>query len=125
MLQCEQIAFSGDKQLIQRLLLNLSDNALKYTERGFIEFSLQKRDNSIELIIRDSGKGIPEADLPHVFDRFYRVDKARTRTTGGSGLGLSISKWIVELHGGTIAMQSAPSAGTTVTMIFPLPEHAQ
>jgi heavy metal sensor kinase len=120
LVHCDKITFSGDKQLFQRLVLNLSDNALKNTEQGYIEVKLQKLDNSLELTIRDTGKGIPEDDLPYVFDRFYRVDKARTRTTGGSGLGLAICKWIVDLHGGKISMESKPSEGTTVKITLPV-----
>lgn len=117
--RCDEVQFNGDKQLMQRVLLNLSDNALKYTERGKIEFTLQSQNDEIDLVISDTGKGIPEEDLPHIFDRFYRVDKARTRTTGGSGLGLAICKWIVEAHDGTIRVESDGSSGTQVTITLP------
>ncbi len=103
---CDKVEFAGDKQLMQRLLLNLSDNALKNTEQGFIEFNLQNTDSNIELTIKDTGKGISEEKLPHVFERFYRVDKTRSRTTGGNGLGLAICKWIVDLNDWKISLFS-------------------
>lgn len=115
---CDEVTFKGDRQLIQRLLFNLADNAAKHTEHGFIEFQLHKSERLIDITIEDSGEGIPESDLPHIFDRFYRVDKARAG--GGSGLGLSICKWIVELHHGTITMQSQPEEGATVHITFPV-----
>lgn len=118
---CDKIEFSGDKQLIQRLLLNLSDNALKNTEAGSIEFNLQINGNNIEFAIKDTGKGIPEEELPHVFERFYRVDKARSRATGsGSGLGLAICKWIVEAHHGSILVKSGVAKGTSVMVNLPV-----
>ncbi len=117
---CDESTISGDRQLIERLLLNLADNALKNTEQGHVEFSLHRRnEKQIELTLADSGKGIPPEDLPYVFDRFYRVDKARNRTSGGSGLGLAICKWILELHGGKIAIESKLSEGTTLHLLLP------
>ncbi len=117
--QCDEIEFWGDEQLIRRLFLNLADNALKYTQQGRIDFSLKSQNNEIEIKISDTGIGIPEEDLPHIFDRFYRVDKARTTAKGGSGLGLSISKWIVEAHDGQIQIESTLSTGTVITITFP------
>ena len=117
-IHCDPVVFDGDEQLIRRLLLNLSDNALKYTEKGHIHLSLENRNENVEIKIADTGIGIPEEDLPHIFDRFYRVDKARTTTKGGSGLGLSISKWIVEAHCGKIMIDSTVSQGTVVTVLL-------
>ncbi len=117
--QCDQVEFFGDEQLIRQLLLNLSDNALKYTQKGRIDFSLKSQNEFVEIKISDTGIGIPQEDLPHIFDRFYRVEKARTRDSGGSGLGLSISKWIVEAHDGVINIDSILSSGTNVTISFP------
>jgi len=117
--QCDAVSFSGDEPLIRRLLLNLADNALKYTEKGLISFALRNRPEGSEIRISDTGVGIPEADLPHIFDRFYRAENARTGTGGGSGLGLSISQWIVGAHGGDIKIESRSSGGTTVTILFP------
>ncbi|MBW1824001.1 MAG: hypothetical protein JRI87_05470 [Deltaproteobacteria bacterium] len=73
------------------------------------------------MIIKDSGIGIAEDELPHIFDRFYRVEKSRFKATGGTGLGLSICKWIVKAHQGEIKAASAPSKGCTLTIILPLP----
>ncbi|MCI0512568.1 ATP-binding protein [candidate division KSB1 bacterium] len=115
---CDRVEFFGDEQLIRRVLLNLADNALKYTNRGQIDFSLESRNDTIEIKISDTGTGIPDEDLPHIFDRFYRVDKARTGSKGGSGLGLSISKWIVTAHAGEIHIESARPGGTIVTISF-------
>jgi len=116
---CGALEFYGDELLIRRLLLNLCDNALKYSSKGNLELSLRQSDSTVEVIIGDTGIGIPAEDLPHLFDRFYRVDESRTSTTGGSGLGLAISKWIVEAHGGNIKITSAVGVGTTVQVIFP------
>lgn len=110
----------GDKQLIYRLLLNLCDNALKYTQHGYIELSLTRLDDTIEFTLRDTGCGIPRDQLPHIFDRFYRVDKSRTSSTGGSGLGLAISQWIARAHGGRIIVDSVEQKGTTVKVLLPV-----
>ncbi|MCG3119136.1 MAG: Adaptive-response sensory-kinase SasA [bacterium] len=116
----EPLEFYGDKLLIRRLLLNLCDNALKYTSQGHIALSLRQVGDVIEFIISDTGIGIPASDLPHIFDRFYRVDKSRASATGGSGLGLAICKWIVDAHNGTIAVTSEEMKGTTVRVTLPL-----
>jgi len=117
---CEPLEFYGDQQLISRLLLNLCDNALKYTEQGEIELSLQQAGENVEFVLRDTGVGIPKEDLPRIFDRFYRVDKARTSSTGGSGLGLAICKWIVNAHGGSMQISSEVEKGTLVRVTLPL-----
>jgi heavy metal sensor kinase len=113
------VEFVGDESLMRRLLLNLCDNAIKYTSHGKIELSLRKVGTQIDLAISDTGQGIPSEDLPHIFDRFYRVDKARSSDTGGSGLGLAICKWIVAAHGGKIEVTSKPRKGTTVRVSLP------
>jgi heavy metal sensor kinase len=115
----EAVEFFGDEALVRRLLLNLCDNALKYTSQGSIELSLKKVDAKIELAISDTGKGIPAEDLPHIFDRFYRVDKSHSSATGGSGLGLAICQWIVSAHGGKIDVTSDLGKGTTVRVSLP------
>jgi len=115
----ERVEFFGDEQLIRHLLLNLSDNALKYTRNGTIEFGLRSVNNAVEISITDTGDGIPEEDLPRIFDRFYRVDKARTRNEGGSGLGLAICKWVANAHGGVITVESELGKGTVVRMSLP------
>ncbi|MDZ7290331.1 MAG: ATP-binding protein [candidate division KSB1 bacterium] len=116
---CEVVNFLGDQLLIRRLLLNLCDNAMKYTSQGKIELSLKHEGANIEFVIGDTGCGIPSEDLPHIFDRFYRVDKAHSRETGGSGLGLAICQWIVTVHGGTIEIDSKIGKGTSVRVLLP------
>jgi len=118
------IVINGDDELIKRMILNLLDNAVKYTpENGEISVGLTRRNGSAEIIVSDTGIGIPPSAQPHVFDRFYRVDKARSRALGGAGLGLSIVAWIVKAHGGSIAINSSPGVGSKFTV--KLPVHAQ
>ena len=115
------IVLHGDKELLQRLILNLLDNAVKYTPAGGeISFALTRHNGNAQIVVRDTGIGIPQSDQLHVFDRFYRVDKARSRALGGAGLGLSIARWIVDAHGGKIEVQSAPGQGSTFTVELPL-----
>jgi two-component system heavy metal sensor histidine kinase CusS len=109
----------GDEGRLRQVFINLLDNALKYTpEGGTVTARVGKRDQSGTVSVEDTGIGIPPEHLPHVFDRFYRVDKARTRAEGGTGLGLSIAQSIVHAHGGTIEITSALGQGTVcrVTM---------
>lgn len=115
----EALEFLGDELLIRRLLMNLCDNALKHTAQGKIILALQKTKAAIIFTISDTGEGIPPEDLPHIFDRFYRVDKSRSTATGGSGLGLAICQWIVAAHNGEITVRSTVGAGTTVRVRFP------
>ncbi len=115
---CEELEFFGDELLIRRLLLNLCDNALKYTRNGKIALALQRFEGATVLTVSDTGEGIPTEDLPHIFDRFYRADKSRTNSTGGSGLGLAICKWIVLAHNGKINLTSTVGEGTTVRVSF-------
>ena len=97
------------------------DNAVKYTPRGGrVRAELSRRDKKAIVRVVDTGIGIPKADQLHVFDRFYRVDKARSRETGGTGLGLSIVKQIVLLHGGTVTLSSEEDKGSTFTVELPL-----
>ena len=115
------IQLSGDKELITRMILNLLDNAVKYTPTGGeISLALTRQNGNAEIVVRDTGIGIPEVDRQRIFDRFYRVDKARSRALGGAGLGLSIVRWIVELHGGQIHISSSPGRGSTFTVDLPL-----
>lgn len=115
------LAVNGDEELIKRMLLNLLDNAVKYTpEGGEISLALARQNGNAEIVVRDTGIGIPETDQSRVFDRFFRVDKARARALGGAGLGLSIAQWIVEVHGGEIGVASAPGEGSTFTVRLPL-----
>jgi heavy metal sensor kinase len=111
----------GDRLKLRELLLNLMDNGVKYTpEGGEMKIALEKDDGRFKLQVMDNGIGIAPADQPHIFDRFFRVDKARSREAGGSGLGLSICKWIAEAHGGEISVESDLGKGSTFTVTLPL-----
>jgi len=111
----------GDPDRLKQLILILLDNAIKYTPpNGQVVASLQRNGESVEVAVRDTGIGIPQEELPKVFDRFYRADPARTRDPGGTGLGLSIARWIAEQHGGSITLKSRPGQGTTATAHLPL-----
>jgi two-component system sensor histidine kinase CiaH len=110
----------GDEGRIRQLLIILLDNALKYTPTsGWIEVTGRYQSNFVYISISDSGCGIAEDELPHIFERFYRGDKARSRTQGGTGLGLSIAQWIVDAQGGVIRVHSKVNAGTKVELLFP------
>lgn len=117
--ECCVVEFFGDEALVRHLLMNLCDNALKYTSKGKIELSLRRSEHEIAMLVSDTGFGIPAEELPHIFDRFYRVEKART-SGSGSGLGLAICKWIVEAHDGMIQVASEVGSGTTVRVSLPL-----
>jgi heavy metal sensor kinase len=119
--ESKSIALHGDEELIKRLILNLLDNAVKYTPPGGeISLALARQNGNAEIVVRDTGMGISEADQSRVFDRFFRVDKARARALGGAGLGLSIAQWIVEVHGGEISVASTPGHGSTFTILLPV-----
>jgi signal transduction histidine kinase len=121
----DQAQVLGDPDRLKQLLLNLVSNALKYTpEGGTVILSLSRDAQSAFVTVADTGIGIPEADLPHIFDRFYRVDKARARAMGGTGLGLSIAKWIVDAHGGQLSVISTVGEGSTFTIQLPLAPEA-
>ena len=110
----------GNKDLLERLITNVIDNAIRFTpSRGQIEIVLGKVHDVVQLEISDTGIGIPEDSLPYIFDRFYVVEKSRSRETGGSGLGLSIVKWLADSHGAEISIQSQVNEGTTFTIKFP------
>ena len=117
----EEISITGDSLKLQQVVYNVIDNAIKYTPRGGdVRTSLTRSGKRAVIRISDTGIGIPAQDLPHIFDRFYRVDKARSRSTGGTGLGLSIVKQIVQLHGGTIEARSTEGQGTTFIIDLPI-----
>lgn len=119
LVEVEPVRVMGDADRIKQLIINLGSNAIKYTpDGGTVQLSLTTEDNRAKITVEDSGIGIPAKDLPYIFDRFYRVDKARSR--GGSGLGLSIVKYIVQAHGGTIQVNSEVDVGTTFTVSLPL-----
>ncbi|MFQ5956877.1 MAG: two-component system histidine kinase PnpS [Candidatus Brocadiales bacterium] len=115
----------ADEALLDQALANLLDNAIKYTPpHGKITISATEESGQIELAVSDTGIGIPEADLARVFERFYRVDKARSRELGGTGLGLAIVKHIALAHCGTVFAKSEPGQGSTFTITFPKPKAA-
>jgi heavy metal sensor kinase len=117
----DQATVLGDADRLKQLLLNLVENAVKYTPPGGeVTLSLSKKEGWVYFEVSDTGIGIPPENLPHVFDRFYRVDKARTRAQGGSGLGLSIAKWVAQAHGGAIRVSSQVGEGTTFSVTLPL-----
>jgi signal transduction histidine kinase len=109
-------AFFGDRKRIKQLIVILVDNALHYTDKGEVAVSLCKKENKLMLTARDSGRGIAEEHLGKIFDRFYRVTDTRKMHEDGSGLGLSIAKWIVTEHKGTIGVESSLNVGTTFTV---------
>ena len=122
----EPVKLSGDPDRLKELLLILLDNAVKYTPKeGVITVRLQRSGPSAQLAVCDNGIGIRAEDLPHVFERFYRADPARSSDPGGSGLGLAIARWIVERHGGTIAIESQPGKGTEAIVSLPLAAKAE
>lgn len=119
--QLEPTMVYGNPDRLKQLLIILTDNALKYTPLGGqVTLSLRQVARRAEIEVRDTGVGIPAADLPHVFERFYRADPARSRDPGGTGLGLSIARWIVEQHGGEISLSSSPGQGTIATVRLPM-----
>ncbi|MDK2919561.1 MAG: hypothetical protein PWQ37_2294 [Candidatus Petromonas sp.] len=110
----------ADRRLLKQMLRALVDNSIKFTsEGGKIEINAINDGDNARIIISDNGIGIPEEEIPLIFNRFYRIDKARARGTGGSGLGLSIVKWIVDAHGGSISVKSAAGKGTDITINLP------
>jgi len=110
----------GDESRLMQLLFNLIDNAIKYTPPGGeVTVSVESRDGGGAVAVADTGIGIPPEHLPHLFERFYRVDKARTRWEGGTGLGLAICDWIARAHDGRIEVNSKPGAGSTFTVYLP------
>ena len=116
----EAVYVNCDVGLIKQAIRILVDNAIKYTPAGgAIRMEVERRGGIAALSVTDEGIGISPEALPHIFDRFYRADESRTRQTGGSGLGLSIAKWIVERHKGWIEVVSRPGAGTRMTILLP------
>jgi two-component system OmpR family sensor kinase len=115
----EDVTFSGDQELLRRLVLNLLDNAIRYTPGGGrVSVQLETCEGSLRIAVCDTGIGIPPEAAPHVFERFYRADQARSREQGGFGLGLSIVKWIAESHNGTVELSSQPGVGSTFTVLL-------
>lgn len=116
----QDLLFQGDENLLRRMILNLLDNAIKYTPSGGqVSIKLSAETNGVKIIVSDTGIGIPAEHAGHIFERFYRVDPARSRAEGGTGLGLSIVKWAAEAHRGAINLTSEPGRGSTFTVSLP------
>jgi len=117
----DQALAQGDPDRLRQLFLNLADNAVKYTPAGgTVTLSLWREGQWVRVTVKDTGVGIAPEDQPHVFERFYRADKARSRAAGGTGLGLAIARWIVQAHGGRIEVESTLGQGSTFTVWLPL-----
>jgi two-component system, OmpR family, manganese sensing sensor histidine kinase len=120
-LPSQPIKLTADSELLRQAINNLLNNACKYTPAGGrVQLKLVERSHRVSLRVEDNGIGIPASDLPYVFDRFYRVDVARSRQTGGFGLGLAIARQIIEAHGGQIFVESTLAQGTTFDICLPL-----
>jgi signal transduction histidine kinase len=116
----EPLAVHGDGDALRRLFLILLDNAVKYTPApGTIVVSIGREQGAVRAAVRDTGVGIAPEHLPHVFERFYRVDRARSRAEGGAGLGLAIGRWIAEAHGGSLHAESVERRGSTFYVELP------
>ena len=109
-----------DEDLLLQLILNLLDNAIKYTPSGGqVTVGWRMNGNEVDLRVHDTGIGMSPEHLPYLFDRFYRVDKDRSRARGGVGLGLAIPRWIAEAHGGSVGVESEPGKGSAFTVVLP------
>ena len=119
----DALTVRGDAERLRQLIWNLVENALRYTPAGgTVTVSLRRRGPVAELTVADTGIGIPTEHLPHLFERFYRVDTGRSRAVGGTGLGLSIVRQITEAHGGQVRVRSTPGIGSTFTVALPVTE---
>jgi len=119
--QYPEFHIEGDRRLIKQMLRAIIDNSIKYSPEGTkINIEYNALENKALIEVSDEGIGIPKEDLSHIFDRFYRVDKARSRSMGGSGLGLSLVKWIVDIHKGSIEAESEIEKGTKMTITLPI-----
>jgi heavy metal sensor kinase len=118
----EGIEMNGDIDLLEQALSNIVDNAIKYTPSGgTVNVTVKTDDGRIRVTVADTGIGIPEGEIPNIFERFYRVSKERSRKLGGTGLGLSIAWWVIEAHGGLIDVRSTVGAGSEFITTFPMP----
>lgn len=116
----DEVIINADKDKISQVMVNLISNALKYTPQGgSLEIQVKDCDTNIEIVVSDTGMGIPPEDLTHIFERFYRADKSRNRMTGGSGIGLAIVKAIIEAHMGSVTVNSNLNKGTEFIVIIP------
>lgn len=120
--QNDEVEINADPRLIKECLRIFIDNCIKYTPKGGeIKIESIDKENKVQILIQDTGIGIPKEDLPYILNRFYRADKSRTKETGGTGLGLSIASWIIQKHSGTMTIESQVDVGTRV--IINLPKH--
>ncbi|ENH95694.1 sensor histidine kinase [Gracilibacillus halophilus YIM-C55.5] len=110
----------ADKSRIEQIVINLVENAVRYTESGSITLQARATKEGTEILVTDTGIGIRKEDIPYLFERFYRVDKSRSRANGGTGLGLSIVKYLVDMHDGTIDVDSEINIGTKIRLFFPV-----
>jgi signal transduction histidine kinase len=116
----DEVTIRADADLLGQVWMNLIHNGIKFTgEKGTVHVALIRRGDEVQFTITDTGIGISASDREHVFERFFKADKSHTRSNGGSGLGLAIAKKIVDLHGGTITLDSQPGKGTTFTVALP------
>jgi two-component system sensor histidine kinase SenX3 len=118
------IAIHGDASQLAMAVKNLVNNAVRYSERGRVELAARREEGAVTITVADEGIGIPSDDLGRIFERFYRVDKARSRGTGGTGLGLAIVRHVIENHGGRVDVASELGRGTTFTLTLPSPVEA-
>ncbi|MET3506420.1 ATP-binding protein [Halalkalibacter oceani] len=117
--------FYGDGLRTEQIYFNLVENAIRYTDSGTILIQIRQVEDKIKTIIEDTGSGIPEKELSHIFERFYRMEKSRSRKSGGSGLGLPIVQQLVELQNGTIHVSSRQGEGTRFDILFPITENVE
>ncbi len=117
----EQVEVIGDRDKLKQALINMVVNAIQHTPPGGrVHVALARQDGHACLSVADTGAGIAAEDLPHIFERFYRADKSRSRAAGGAGLGLAIVKWVAEAHGGAVTTQSALGQGSTFILTLPV-----
>ncbi|KPU44768.1 signal transduction histidine-protein kinase ArlS [Oxobacter pfennigii] len=117
----DTVTITADRKLLKEALRVFTDNSIKYTPQGGeIKINSGLQNSKLLISIEDNGIGISKEDLPHIFDRFYRVDKSRTKETGGTGLGLAIAKWIIQKHNGQISVQSTVNKGTKIEIVLPV-----
>jgi two-component system phosphate regulon sensor histidine kinase PhoR len=117
----EHYEFRGNRRMIEELIINLVDNGIKYNhENGSVDVIIRKKDKSLSITVKDTGIGIPIKDQNRVFERFFMVDKSRSKKVQGTGLGLSIVKHIVEYHGGSISLKSELNKGTEIEVLLPI-----
>ncbi len=122
----DQVLITGDRDRLKQALLNLGVNAIQHTPPGgSVTLGLERRDGLVCVSVSDTGEGISEDDLPHIFDRFYRADRSRSRHSGGAGLGLAIVRWVAEAHKGSVTVASIPERGSTFAIWLPLQVDAE